>query len=246
MKYLIKDINKIEKRLLESMGLYCYDLRESDMGDEIANVEKSVFVNKVGNMITNEEIKFEKTPKDFVNYFDFCLKNEQVDKIENLFKTKIFDIDNILSATVETIRNNEEYEGEYEHLEICYILVDKNETIVSAQNEDDIIEICPFKNELRKIADWTYSIDENIFGEIENGKDILYMSINTHYSIWQTIGDSYPEDIEYKGGMQKYLKHCKENNITKEFIDSAIKAEGVYDAMKHYKKIKVKNKDKSL
>lgn len=84
MKYLIKDINKNEKDRLEKMGLYCYDLRESDMGDEVANIEKNVFINKVGNMITNEKIEFEKSPNDFVNYFDFCMKNEQVDKIEDL------------------------------------------------------------------------------------------------------------------------------------------------------------------
>ena len=54
MKFLIKDsIDIKEKEDLEKMGLYCYDLRESDMGEEVANIEKSVFVNKVGNMVTN-------------------------------------------------------------------------------------------------------------------------------------------------------------------------------------------------
>ena len=88
MKYLIKDINKNEKEILEKKGLYCYDLRESDTGDEVANIEKNVFVNKVGNMITNEKIEFDKTPNDFVNYFDFCMKNEQVDKIEDLLESR--------------------------------------------------------------------------------------------------------------------------------------------------------------
>ncbi len=100
MKYLIKDINKNEKDRLEKMGLYCYDLRESDMGDEVANIEKNVFINKVGNMITNEKIEFEKSPNDFVNYFDFCMKNQQVDKIEDLLvKEKVVDTEKILNET---------------------------------------------------------------------------------------------------------------------------------------------------
>ena len=85
MKFLIKDsIDIKEKEDLEKMGLYCYDLRESDTGDEIANVEKKVFVNKVGNMITNEKIDFEKIQNGFVNYFDFGMKNEQVHSIDEL------------------------------------------------------------------------------------------------------------------------------------------------------------------
>ena len=55
----------------------------------VANIEKSVFVNKVGNMITNEKIEFEKSPNDFVNYFDFCMKNEQVKSIDDLLLTKV-------------------------------------------------------------------------------------------------------------------------------------------------------------
>lgn len=109
MKYLIKDINKNEKDRLEKMGLYCYDLRESDMGDEVANIEKNVFINKVGNMITNEKIEFEKSPNDFVNYFDFCMKNEQVDKIEDLLVREKLDIEKILNETKELLKNGEEY-----------------------------------------------------------------------------------------------------------------------------------------
>ncbi|MBR3255518.1 MAG: hypothetical protein IKF97_04810 [Clostridia bacterium] len=92
MKYLIKDVDKKEKEELEKKGLYCYDLRESDMGDEVANIEKSVFVNKVGNMVTNEKIEFGKSPNDFVDYFDFCMKNKQVDKIEDLLSIEKIDI----------------------------------------------------------------------------------------------------------------------------------------------------------
>ena len=241
MKNLIKDINKNEKERLEKMGLYCYDLRESDMGDEVANIEKNVFINKVGNMITNEKIEFRKSPNDFVNYFDFCMKNEQVDKIEDLLVSNKLDIEKILSEIMELLKNSEEYEN----MEICYMLEDtkdKEKSFIVAMNNDDIIEINPFTKEINVTADWTYNIDDDIFGMLEAGKKISYMSINMHYGIWQTIDQWYPEDLEHKKGMQKYLKYCKDNNITQTRILKEKGIDDVANAMKYYKKEKEKGR----
>ena len=241
MKYLIKDINKNEKEKLEKMGLYCYDLRESDMGDEVANIEKNVFINKVGNMITNEKIEFGKSPNDFVNYFDFCMKNEQVDKIEDLLVKDKLDIEKILNETKELLKNSDEYKN----MEICYMLEDvkdKGNSFIVAMNNDDIIEINPFTKEISETADWAYNIDDDIFGMLESDKKISYMSINMHYGIWQTIDQWYPEDLEHKKGMQKYLKYCKDNNITQTRILKEKGIDDVANAMKYYKKERVKGR----
>ena len=241
MKYLIKDINKNEKEKLEKMGLYCYDLRESDMGDEVANIEKNVFINKIGNMITNEKIEFGKSPNDFVNYFDFCMKNEQVDKIEDLLVTNKLDIEKILNETKELLKNSDEYKN----MEICYMLEDvkdKGNSFIVAMNNDDIIEINPFTKEISETADWAYNIDDDIFGMLESDKKISYMSINMHYGIWQTIDQWYPEDLEHKKGMQKYLKYCKDNNITQTRILKEKGIDDVANAMKYYKKERVKGR----
>lgn len=242
MKYLIKDINKNEKEELEKKGLYCYDLRESDTGDEIANIERKVFVSKVGNMITNEKIEFGKSPNDFVNYFDFCMKNEQVDKIEDLFEMNKLDVNKIFQEITELLKSNEDYED----MEICYILEDtkdKKESIVIAMKDEDIIQINPFTKEISDIADWAYNVDDDIFGMLEDNKKIAYMSMMMHFNMWESIKIYYPEDIEHKKGTQKYLKYCKENKITKEVIEKATKFDDVYDAMKHYKKDRIKRKD---
>lgn len=241
MKYLIKDINKNEKEKLEKMGLYCYDLRESDMGDEVANIEKNVFINKVGNMITNEKIEFGKSPNDFVNYFDFCMKNKQVDKIEDLLVKDKLDIEKILNETKELLKNSDEYKN----MEICYMLEDvkdKGNSFIVAMNNDDIIEINPFTKEINETADWAYNIDDDIFGMLESDKKISYMSINMHYGIWQTIDQWYPEDLEHKKGMQKYLKYCKDNNITQTRILKEKGIDDVANAMKYYKKERVKGR----
>ena len=241
MKYLIKDINKNEKDRLEKMGLYCYDLRESDMGDEVANIEKNVFINKVGNMITNEKIEFEKNPNDFVNYFDFCMKNEQVDKIEDLLVRNKLDIEKILNETKELLKNSEDYKD----MEICYILEDTKdmkESFIIAMEGNDIIQINAITKEVSDVADWAYNIDDDIFAMLESDKKISYMSMNMHYGIWQTIEQWYPEDLEHKKGMQKYLKYCKDNKITKDVIEKETELDKLPDAMKYYKK--EKNKDR--
>lgn len=241
MKYLIKDINKNEKDRLEKMGLYCYDLRESDMGDEVANIEKNVFINKVGNMITNEKIEFEKNPNDFVNYFDFCMKNEQVDKIEDLLVRNKLDIEKILNETKELLKNSEDYKD----MEICYILEDTKdmkESFIIAMEGNDIIQINAITKEVSDVADWAYNIDDDIFAMLESDKKISYMSMNMHYGIWQTIEQWYPEDLEHKKGMQKYLKYCKDNKITKDVIEKKTELDKLPDAMKYYKKEKNKER----
>jgi hypothetical protein len=88
MKYLVTDIkSKEEKQKLEEMGLYCYDLRDSDDGRDIASIEKCVVVNRIGTMITNKEIKLgDKYPNDFVDYNTFVEneKNTSVSTIKEL------------------------------------------------------------------------------------------------------------------------------------------------------------------
>lgn len=92
MKYLVtNDLSIEEKQKMEEIGLYCYDLRDSDFGNDIASIEKRVFVNKVGTMITNEEIKIGKYPNNFVDYNSFVDTNESVNSVKELLdknKTK--------------------------------------------------------------------------------------------------------------------------------------------------------------
>lgn len=88
MKFLVVDLDNDAKKQIESKGLFCYDLRESDDGDTIATIEKRVVVNRVGSIVTDEKIEFKKSPYDFIDYTDFCSDNEQVDKIEELFSSK--------------------------------------------------------------------------------------------------------------------------------------------------------------
>ena len=83
MKYLIThSLNKNEMLTYERSGLFCYELRDSDFGNDIASIEKKVIVNNVGSIIMDEEIDMGKN--DFVDYNEFCSNNEQVSKIKDL------------------------------------------------------------------------------------------------------------------------------------------------------------------
>ena len=88
IKFLVSGIkSNEEKQKLEELGLYCYDLRDSDDGRDIASIEKRVVVNRIGTMITDKEIKLgDKYPNDFVDYNTFVEQNIQVDTIKELLE----------------------------------------------------------------------------------------------------------------------------------------------------------------
>lgn len=44
------------------------------------------------------------------------------------------------------------------------------------------------------------------------------MSDECHYGVWQTIDEWYPEEFDNIDGVQKYLKYCKDNGITKNIL----------------------------
>lgn len=90
IKFIVSGIRSNEsKQRLEELGLYCYDLRDSDDGWDIASIEKHVIVNRIGTMITNKKIELgDKYPNDFIDYNTFVNDNVQVDKIADLLENK--------------------------------------------------------------------------------------------------------------------------------------------------------------
>ena len=152
-----------------------------------------------------------------------------------------FNLNEILENVKEFLRNSEDYQD----MEIIYILKDtkdeRNSLVVTAEG-DEIIEINPYTMEVSNIPDWDYNFDEYIFKNLEENKEIAYMIPDSHYGIWITIDEYYPEDIENKKGMQKYLKYCKENNITKEFLEKECKGE-IPNIMKYYQLEKNKERE---
>lgn len=88
--YVVGHKDQKEKEELLQRGLYCYDLRDSDFGNGIANIEPNVLVNRVGSIITDKSIYFPPKPNDFIDYDTFVLENTQVESIEELLVSKAF------------------------------------------------------------------------------------------------------------------------------------------------------------
>lgn len=239
MKYLeMSYLDAKDRKELEEKGLYCYDLRHSDFGGEIACIEKDVLVNRAGSMVTDEEIQLgNKYPDDYKDYEEFIKENENVNSIEELLYSKI------KKEINEILKNNEEY-SKYE---IMYILTDKEnpeQSIALASNYDEMIEIDMKTQEINTIMDWSYNIDDDILEKLQNGKEISYMNMGTHYGIWNTVNDVGIEEIENKKGLQKYLQYCKKNNINKDLIEKENQLNEVEDIMQYYKEERKNERDR--
>ena len=75
------------------------------------------------------------------------------------------------------------------------------------------------------IPEWDYNFDYYVYDLLEKGCDVGYMTDEMHYSIWHSINELYPNDIEFTDGLLKYVDYCKNNNITKEYLDSKVDLE---------------------
>ena len=123
---------------------------------------------------------------------------------------------------------------------IDYILLDQNtnETYVLASDGvDEAIEFTPYSKNYEggyiNVPEWDYNFDYYIYNYLEEGKQIVYMTDEVHYGIWNSIHELYPDDIDYKDGVQMYLQYCADKGITKEYLDGKTGFD-TPDIMKHF------------
>lgn len=147
-----------------------------------------------------------------------------------------------MDKTIEKLKNKMEKilkkSEDHRDKEIDYILLNSKTGDVHAiaTNYDEILE---FNFNIKESSIDYYEIiealfnDDDFFGKLEDGYHIEYISMDSNYGLWNVIDEMYPTDINNKLGVQKYLQYCKNNNITKEIIDDAIKGE-TPDIMHYY------------
>jgi len=117
---------------------------------------------------------------------------------------------------------------EHQDKKVDYILykpdTQETNTLASNSSSDEAIEFTPnTKNSPEgyfNVPEWDYNFDYYIYNLLEEGWKVGYMTPEVHYSIWNSIHELYPEDIDYKDGVQNYLQYCADNGITKEFLDN--------------------------
>jgi len=131
------------------------------------------------------------------------------------------DISELIEQSMEYITNDKEHPS----MTIDYILlnnVDISKSKVVASNNEDMVSISIEDRNLLvwNVPDWDYNFDDYIFKELEDGCTIQCMTVDMHYNLWCDIHEFYPDDIEHKRGMMKYLEYCRKIGITKSVIDS--------------------------
>ena len=147
-----------------------------------------------------------------------------------------------IQKEMQKILNNDE---EFKDYKLECIMIDKDDIKNSygiLTNYGEIAFIEMNSKEINKIMNAELNLDlgeENIFKSLENKMKIGYMSMGIHYGLWLEVSRYYPDDTKHKNGVQKYLRYCKENNITKENIDKEFSNKSPYesipDIMKYYK-----------
>lgn len=104
----------------------------------------------------------------------------------------------------------------------------------------EIVAFYPFRKE-KRVKGWNFDIDNYIFKILEEGYNILFMSIETHQRIWKDINLMYPEDLKHVQGFKKYISYCKRNHISKELIynQTFCEVEDIYRLVKKHEKKKL-------
>lgn len=140
---------------------------------------------------------------------------------------------------------------EHQNKEINFILYNPktNETqVLVSDGIEEMILFAPYtkeqENGYMNVPEWDFNFDEYLFKELQNEYKIGYISNETHYGIWNTIDNLYPEDIDNIEGVRQYLQYCKDNKITKEYIDKSINKD-TPNIMKFYKEPMKKMEDKN-
>lgn len=217
INYAIENFNYSENQLAHYL---------SDMIDELEYKE-------IKKVISN----FEKAKNEFFE------QKQRYEKIVNYEKNK-FNIP-IINKVEKAIKNDEDYNYNFE-MKVNYIMIDKKDKSQSYAivelDYNQLVIVYLESMEMRDIAEYAYTIDNDIYGDLESGKEIAYMSLDVHYGIWQDAHYYYPEDIQHKEGLKKYLQYCKDKHIDKNLLNEVMDAEKFDEELCDF----VSSKDKSL
>lgn len=132
-------------------------------------------------------------------------------------------------------------DGNYE---LAYVITKAGRTqpesvLAYAMYEDSMLSFFPLREEPNLCEDWAFNFDDNLFEPLEDGYEIVGMTLDSHFGVWATIEDWKDGDIEHENGMQKYLAYCKRNGVTKELLQEKVSYDGM-DVMELYVKESLK------
>ena len=141
---------------------------------------------------------------------------------------------------IETIRSILKHHHDLYDKEIDIIFYnpsEKNTIVIASDVNGEIVTIGPFKNELNIkweiISDWDFDLDNDFFMYLEYGYEIKFIKEELHNGILSLLNEVEKEEIDYKIGLEKYLKYYKEN------IDEKLYNNNPYSKKHKYRKVEI-------
>lgn len=209
--------SKVEERLIEELT-NCKLL--SDRTGIFAKVN-------LGNMY-----KYDKNGvKEFLDYHTRKVEYEDRGKTQDEVKKDIKKYtDRLLqSKEVKNFLEDCNEETNTEDYIFMYSLLDKKNpqnSIIAYCNEnaDTVFLISPYEkgidNKFEIVPEWQFYYYGGMMNFLDSNFEIINIGMDSHYSIWQEVYDRLlePKDTRYSKGVEKYMKYCKKNKITKETI----------------------------
>ena len=136
-----------------------------------------------------------------------------------------------------------------DNFQLDYVLVKGRKAtpdtaIAYAHYLDELISFNPLEinGEVKRIGDWAFSFDGDLFMYLEQGYELAGASVLTHCVVWEEIEEYHGNgSINYPKGMQQYLNYCKRNGVTVELLRKEQDYGGM-DVMKLYDKSAFKKK----
>ena len=150
----------------------------------------------------------------------------------------MFDCSNLKKDIDEYLSNIEE------NKEVDYALVNKDTNdyyVIASNGTEELIEFSKGteyeEKKFDKVWEWDFNFESYLFDYLNKGFEIQYMSDVIHYAVWQEIERCYPDDYLSTRGLYKYIEYCKNNNISKEYLDEKV-TNDTPDIMKYFGKYK--------
>lgn len=220
--------------------------------DDLGKLYKDISLGK-GNLndslCTVYQNNFDGEPDTPIENYIINIKTEENDQAKSKKLNKVsneYDIGKIYNEAKKLLidyksQNKEETIEEKDKIMRGYIIRDlktQEIEVMLAYDSNCTALVYPYKEESKRIidcSDWNFSYDEYLFKSLDKNYRVENITYDAHYNIWATIEECFPEDIENKLGMQRYLKYCKEKDINLDKITEHVGFNILIDVMQFYK-----------
>lgn len=187
--------------------------------------------------------------KEFLDYHTHKIEYEDKGKTPNEVKEDIKNYTEKLlqSKEVKDFLEDRVWDNNTENYIFMYSLLDKKNpqnSIITYCDEgaETIFLITPYQkgieDKLEIVPDWQFNYYGGMMNFLNAEFEIIDVGEGSHYSIWEEVYDRLlePKDDRYPKGVEKYMKYCKKNKITKETIMKSFNLEDFpQDIMQFYK-----------